>query len=154
MELAVWRGLGDGTFEPPSAGFSGPSCAEFTTGDFNADGALDGFGTTSETIVVISNLGGMAFSVTEFDVNEEGVQSPVSADFDRNGLADVAFVAGGKVHVLLNEEGALKPGPILSAGLDSREIAVGDLDGDDRPDLVVTAWGSNDVTVLMNRPQP
>ena len=73
------------------------------------------------------------------------------ADLDADGRLDVVAAADALVSVLVNAgEGAFAP-PVdypITAG--STSIAIGDVDGDGRPDIVVGGDGGGSVELLLN----
>ena len=75
-------------------------------------------------------------------------------DINRDGRLDLAVAHSGStpgtVSVLLgNGDGTFQPARLFPAGQGSLSVAVGDLNGDGRPDLAVANYYSNDVSVLL-----
>lgn len=91
-----------------------------------------------------------------------GTFSVTLGDFDGDGRLDVAAAneTAGTVSVLLNRTAPGASTPTLATKVDSsvgtspRFAAVGDLDGDGRPDLAVANLGSTFVSVLRNTTAP
>ncbi len=83
-----------------------------------------------------------------------GVQDMLLADLDRDGDQDVVEVhfSDGRTHVYLTEDG--RPGPAPSWTYDStavgNAVAVGDINGDRWPDLVIGYSGDVSVVVFYN----
>ncbi|GEM_PF-4500687 len=77
---------------------------------------------------------GQTFFATEHNVHEIK-----SADFNRDGWADLAlFELGGRLHICLSAgDGTFLEPVIYNAGYDSVSAIVADMDGDFAPDLVV-----------------
>src|SRR5207245_2632375 len=78
------------------------------------------------------------------------------SDFNGDGRLDLAvanvssYDVPGTVSVLLgNGDGSFQPVQSFAAGSDARAVAVGDFNGDGRPDLAVANAGSNTVSVLL-----
>lgn len=83
-----------------------------------------------------------------------GTRSPVIRDFNGDGKPDVAVAnshpSNDDVSVLLgNGDGTFKMAVDYPLGKSPNAVAVGDLNGDNRPDLVSANTGSNDVSVLL-----
>ena len=143
-------------------------------GDVNGDGKPDlataniEIDASHATVSVLVNQNGGRFGARR-DYKVRGNPTlrspggdPVSvaiADLNRDGKPDVATadsaeVEVGTVSVFVNRGGGrLRPelvyGPV---GLDSVAVAIGDLDGDAKPDVVAANNDSGSVSVLFNRP--
>ncbi len=88
-----------------------------------------------------------------------GPYATTIADFDGDGIPDVAEVDidGGDVSTLFgNGDGTFRPGATYSTGFIPEHVVAGDLNGDGRPELVVSNTGTNappepgSVAVLLN----
>ena len=143
-------------------------------GDVNGDGKPDlataniEIAASQATVSVLVNQNGGRFGARR-DYKVRGNPTlrspggdPVSvaiADLNRDGKPDVATADSateevGTVSVFVNRgRGRLRPelvyGPL---GLDSVAVAIGDLDGDAKPDVVAANNDSGSVSVLFNRP--
>ncbi|MGA2355760.1 MAG: FG-GAP-like repeat-containing protein [Terriglobales bacterium] len=159
--VAVLLGNGDGTFQPPRAYASGDSLpSAVAVADLNGDGKLDVVLATAQTVspyttaisVLLGNGDGTFQSAVSYGA---GGWSPVSiavADLNGDGQPDVAVasmcfysdctpVKTGGVSVLLgNGDGSFQPGVLYKSGGGAYAswVAIGDLNGDGQPDLVVT----------------
>jgi cysteine-rich repeat protein len=155
------------TFGPPTQIIQGSGTFGVTVGDFNNDGALD--------IVAANNLGGsltISFQEGRDFVESEiiisgfiGLQRVVSTDLDLDGNLDLIATVNNEdpsfeSDVLLlfgNGDGSfddvLIPGlNLLSAGVGSFDIFVGDLNGDDAADIAVLNVISDDISIILANP--
>src|SRR6266581_3585263 len=161
--VSVLLGNGDGTFQAPRTFPVGIHPAQVAVGDFNGDGKPD---------LVVSNVDSNTISVLlgNGDGTFQAAQSlPVGlnpwyfalGDFNSDGILDLAVADYGcsqechpspsnTVLVLLgNGDGTFRPAPNLTVGNGPAGVAVADLNGDGKPDLVVPNFDSNSISVLL-----
>ena len=154
--INVLLGNGDGTFEPPvnySIGGGTP-----VVGDFNRDGKLDLAVATngSNNINVLLGNGDGTFQLAGSYSIPSAPTSMAVADFNADGKLDLVVATNGSssnntVSILLgNGDGTFQAHMDYATGSSNpSSVAVGDFNGDGRPDLVVTDLFSTDVRLLL-----
>lgn len=83
----------------------------------------------------------------------ELLEKNVSADFNNDGNIDAAASDSysNAVFVMFGDgAGNLRPPVRFSVGLNPLDIAVGDFNGDGKPDIVAANYGSANVSLLVN----
>lgn len=141
-----------------------------TTADINGDGKPDiiSQNSTGGSISVLLNTTppGNATPVFSSSVNftttPTTTQFLCAGDLNGDGKTDIAVTNGtaNTVSVLLNTTPTGSATPTFSAktdfavGSSSRNVAIGDLNGDGKPDLAVTNNLANTVSVLLNTTTP
>jgi hypothetical protein len=164
--VSVLLGNGDGTFQTAVNYDGGLFPIAVSTGDFDADGKLDlavaNDGYPSGTVSVLLGVGNGAFAAPiPYAVGPAYPFSVAVADLNGDGRLDLAVVTGtdnqapGSVAVLMgNGDGTFQPPAIYGVGAGPTSLAVGDLNGDHMPDIVVTdaagGVGAGNVSVLLN----
>jgi hypothetical protein len=141
-----------------------------TVGDFDENGALDTAAVSFETGEVTSNLQNSDGSFSETIIVREGTESRgtqriSTADLDRDGHLDLvvtinnASVDFAQDLLILRGFGDgsfdldLIPGEtLLSAGVGSFDIFIGDLNGDSFEDIAVLNLNSNDISIILANP--
>jgi hypothetical protein len=151
--LGVFLGNGDGTLQPMVAYQVGQTPRAVVAGDFNGDGHLDLAVANQDGFVSV--LLGDGRGNFQNAVNFAAGPSPLSiaaGDFNGDHVMDLAvanFVekaTTGQVTVLIgNGDGTFRPPVQYGAGVVPQAIAVGDINGDGRPDLVVANDGYGNI---------
>ena len=172
--VSVLLGNGDGTFQDSAAYLpkhtfaAGPAPDALAVADVNGDGKMDlivadaGDGLVR---VLLGSGGGAFLPPRAFATNAGSSLSAVAvADVNGDGKLDL-IVAGSdgskaaRVSVLLGSgNGTFQDDPVSRArhtfavdgGAGPDALAVADLNGDGKPDLIVTDAASNQVSVLLN----
>jgi hypothetical protein len=178
-ELGVLLGNGDGTFQPVATYASGGLDAEsVAVVDLNGDGfpdlvvvnrqACDGC-TNGGVAILLGNGDGTFGAAVTYSSGGAGAFALAVSDLNDDGYPDLAVTgtngkqyANGIVSILLgNGDGTFRtPVSFSTKGADPNSVAIADLDGDHRPDLVVTDYcdgvkrgcfiGYGEVAVLLN----
>jgi hypothetical protein len=158
--IAVFLGLGDGTFQVPGQIYAAGLLTSFVTnGDFNADGNMDlaVVSRGSNNLLIFFGFGNGSFE-SNFTSYITGL-SPYNvqtADFDGNQILDlvIANTNDATITVLLGTHtGSFFAPSIMSTystgGASPIAIAVQDLNGDLKMDLAVSNQGGDNFIVYL-----
>jgi hypothetical protein len=158
--VSVLLGMGDGTFRPARNYAAGESPFSITVGDFNGDKLLDlaAANLSADTVSILLGNGDGTFNRAENFRVDRSPSSVTVGDFNGDAIQDLAVATGlnfsrpgNTVSVLLgNGDGTFGPAHNVMVGFFPMFVAVGDFNGDDRPDLAVANAGSGNVSVLIN----
>jgi hypothetical protein len=167
--ITVLLGNGDGTFAPPQNTIpAGPDPLSIAIADFNGDGnpdvAVANSGTNPDgsavnTVSVLLGNGNGTFQPAYTLSTDLAPEVVTAADLNRDGKVDLivggaipGFSANkGPVDILLgNGDGSFQPEQTISGFFgDARSIAVADLNGDGKLDLVMGSIQDGDPSDVM-----
>ncbi len=141
--VSVFLGNGDGTFQPKADYTVGTQPVAVAIGNFNGDRKPDlaVANQNSSSLSILLNNGDGTFSPA-VSVSTGNATSPVSvvaSDFDGDGKIDLLVgMNGGSAYLLLgNGDGTFHPSSNTTYLCCNAPVAVGDFNGDRKPDLSV-----------------
>ena len=162
--LTVLLGDGKGSFRPgPGSPFtvqSKPHPHGVVIADFNGDGwsdlATDDWQNNRVTVVFNDKKGGFLSPGMSFPVGKMPYQKLRAADVNKDGKPDIVTTnfEGGNVSVLLAEgQGSFRDasGSPFNSNQQPFAIAIGDLNGDGKGDIVTSNYDDNDISIVLTK---
>jgi VCBS repeat protein/PASTA domain-containing protein/FG-GAP repeat protein len=168
--ISVLLNRGDGSFGVRGNYATGGSPRSVAIGDLNGDGrpdlAIANFGgevpsTIGTTLSVLLNRGDGSFQPRVDYPTGKGPLSVAIGDLNGDGRPDLAIANfgggvpstfGNTVSVLLNTgDGSFEAKRDYRTGISPDSVAIGDLNGDGKPDLAIANGQGATVSVLANR---
>ena len=159
-DVTILLGAGTGNFSPAPTGpeAAGDFPTSVAVGDFNGDSrpdlAVANLFSGDVTILLGDGTGNFSPAPTGPEAAGFSPSSVALGDFNRDSHLDLAVANrdSNDITILLgNSTGDFAPAPTgpESAGDRPRSVAVGEFNGDSRPDLAIANQSSNDVTILL-----
>ncbi|WP_303311232.1 T9SS type A sorting domain-containing protein [Hymenobacter sp. BT730] len=151
-----------GTFLPPTLLYTQGYPRSLAVGDVNRDGHLDivGLNLSGGTVGVLLNSavapGTFPATATTYATGGNNAVGVALGDVNGDGWLDLVVCGGGigQVGVLLNRAASAGAfAPVVhygSGGTYPQDLAVGDLNADGRPDIVVAGGNNAQVGILLN----
>jgi len=154
--VSLLPGKSDGTFGAPISFPTGGYPVGIATGDFNGDGNLDMAVSNEDdsTVSVLLGNGHDGFSAhVDYPVDFNPVWM-TSADLNMDGKIDLVTVNAGddSISILLGKgDGTFLPAVTypVTPGANPYYVAAGDFNGDGKPDLAVTDFYTNNISILI-----
>jgi len=152
-------GTGIFTLQPNVRSVGGLSPYSVTAADFNGDGKLDiaVANYDADSIGVLINQGNGNFTAQMLYPLPPGSspRSIAAGDVDGNGQPDLVVASSGAddVIVLFNKGNSIFSGRVsysMVTGSSPYAVALADVDGDGKPDMVVANSGAGNIAVLLN----
>jgi FG-GAP-like repeat/FG-GAP repeat/PASTA domain len=163
--VSVLRNRGDGSFRRKLDYYTGLGPASVAIGDLNGDGKpeLATANEDAESVSVLRNRGDGSFRAKRDYATGLSPASVAIGDLNGDGKPELATANGGAesfllfnrgdVSVLRNRgDGSFQPKLDYATGRFPASVAIGDLNGDGKPDLATANNGAASVSVLLNRP--
>ena len=156
--VTVLKSNGNGTFTAltPVALPAGAGPSYVVTGDFNRDGKTDiitsNFGTGTVTVLLGDGLGGLTQKQTITvgsgpetialgDINGDGITDMVVTNYNATNVSVLIGNGDGTFHAAST--------PTIGVAGAAFGVALGDVDGDGKLDMVVADFGSSSVTLFL-----
>jgi hypothetical protein len=141
--VQVLKGDGTGSFGPPTAFAAGSGPNGLAVGDLNHDGKLDVVVAArgSSSLVVLLGSGG-GFGAPAFTPIASPPIKVALGDLDGNSDLDAAVIGGSAFVYTLRGTGAggfVAAGSYLVSGTVARDVAIADLNGDGKGDVIAEA---------------
>jgi hypothetical protein len=143
--VSLWRGVGDGTFQPPQQIKVGPAIYEFAAADFNNDGNTDlaAAGMSGKVFVLLGNGDGTFRQLPDIMLVANVDNTDVdAADFNGDQIQDLVIAADADHRTIImlgNGDGTFRVSASVPDAIQERpgQQAVADFNGDTFQDVAI-----------------
>ena len=143
--VSLWRGIGDGTFQPPEQMKVGPAIYEFAAADFNNDGHTDlaAAGMSGKVFVLLGNGDGTFRQLPAMTLVADTDNTDVdAADFNGDQIQDLVVAADADHRTIImlgNGDGTFRVSASVPDAIQERpgEQTVADFNGDTFQDVAI-----------------
>lgn len=143
--VSLWRGVGDGTFQPPQQLKVGPAIYEFAAADFNNDGHTDlaAAGMSGKVFVLLGNGDGTFRQLPDITLVADTDNTDIdAADFNGDQIQDLVVAADADhrtIVMLGNGDGTFRVSASIPDAIQERpgQQTVADFNGDTFQDIAI-----------------
>lgn len=143
--VSFWRGIGDGTFQPPQQLKVGPAIYEFAAADFNNDGHTDlaAAGMSGKVFVLLNNGDGTFRQLPDITLVADTDNTDIDAtDFNGDQIQDLVVAADADhrtIVMLGNGDGTFRVSASVPDAIPERpgQQTVADFNGDTFQDIAI-----------------
>jgi hypothetical protein len=156
IDVKIYYGKGDGTFEAPLSHPTGIAPQSVALHDLNSDGNLDLVSANlgSNDVSVLLGQGSRAFATNVNYPADEGCQVVAVGDIDADQKLDIAVanLLSHNVSALRgNGDGTFQPATTVGTGPNPRGLVLADFNGDGRDDAAATQFNGNSLVILLGQ---
>jgi hypothetical protein len=156
--ISVFMNNGNGTFAAGVNYTTGTHPNSVAIGDLNGDGKADivaaNYGSGNISVFMNNGNGTFPATGTTYATATDPVSTVIS-DMNGDGKADIVVAnETDTISILMSNGGGGFTTTSYPTGHWPLSLAVGDLNGDGKPDMATANYGSNDVSVLLNKATP